>query len=359
MPLGLGLGITKLKSLVSGLRVRFQGNATITAALDGILRELSADFVSNGTVTAALEAIKLLDVDFSADGTLTADLASFEGLLDLYPNAVAAYSVRLLKIDYTGALVRIRKDTAGQPEKDFYPDSNNELSLDSSDGGTTLGSWIGSNDGYVVTWYSQTGSNDATQSSASAQPKIISGGALITDNGKAAIEFDGVNDVFPIDLGTPFTTEFSGFTVSNRSDSLTDDRSLYTLNKSGTANDYWFRIQNVPSFNQTQVRNKTTGGTNTNNESFSNWNNQMLITHIANTDSNYLKSSIDDGSITTLTTSGSFQEIASGNSYIGSYRKGDSQFHLGTIQEIVFFNVDYIDSQSDILQNINDFYSIY
>ena len=58
MPLGLGLGITKLKSLVSGLRVRFQGNATITAALDGILRELSADFVSNGTVTAALEAIK-------------------------------------------------------------------------------------------------------------------------------------------------------------------------------------------------------------------------------------------------------------------------------------------------------------
>ena len=53
MPLGLGLGITKLKSLVGGLRVRFQGNATITAALDGLLRELSADFVSNGTVTAA------------------------------------------------------------------------------------------------------------------------------------------------------------------------------------------------------------------------------------------------------------------------------------------------------------------
>jgi len=78
MPLGLGLGISKIKSLVSGLRVRFQGNATITAALDGILRELSADFVSNGTVTAALEAIKLLDVDFSGDGTLTADLADLD-----------------------------------------------------------------------------------------------------------------------------------------------------------------------------------------------------------------------------------------------------------------------------------------
>jgi len=286
-------------------------------------------------------------------------LADFAYLLDDYPNASAAYSVRLLSSTYSGALVRIRKDTGGQPEKDFYPDANNELSLDSSDGGTTLGSWIGSNDGYVVTWYSQTGSNDATQSSASAQPKIISGGALITDNGKAAIEFDGVNDVFPIDLGTPFTTEFSAFSVSNRSDSSTDDRSLYTLNKSGTANDYWFRIQNIPSSSITQVRNKTTGGTNSNIESYTNWNNQMLITQIANTDSNYLKSAINNGSITTLTTSGSFTEIASGNSYIGSFRFGNSQFHLGTIQEIVFFNVDYIDSQSDILQNINDFYSIY
>ena len=213
MPLGLGLGITKLKSLVSGLRVRFQGNATIKAALDGILRELSADFVSNGTVTAALEAIKLLDVDFSGDGTLTADLASFEGLLDLYPNAAAAYSIRLLSSTYSGALVRIRKDPAGQPEKDFYPDENNELSLNSSDGGTTLGSWIGSNDGYVVTWYDQSGSNDATQSSASAQPQIISGGSLITDNGKAAIEY--TSGTQELTLSLDFTQTHSVFTVNN------------------------------------------------------------------------------------------------------------------------------------------------
>jgi len=190
MPLGLGLGITKLKSLVSGLRVRFQGNATITAALDGILRDLSADFVSNGTVTAALEAIKLLDVDFSGDGTLTGDLASFEGVLDLVPTSASrAYGLWLLSSSYSGALVRIRR-SSDNAEKDFYPNSNFELSLTSEDGnGTSLSTWVGANDAFLVTKYDQSGNNeDATQSSASLQDKIVNSGALITLNSKAAAQ---------------------------------------------------------------------------------------------------------------------------------------------------------------------------
>lgn len=217
MPLGLGLGITKLKSLVSGLRVRFQGNATITAALDGILRELSADFVSNGTVTAALEAIKLLEADFSGTGTVTGELLDFTGLLDDYPNAAAAYSVRLLKSDYTGALVRIRKDTGGQPEKDFYPDENGELSLDSEDGGNTrLGNWIGSNDGYVVTWYDQSGNSgrDVTNSTASSQPKLLSAGVFESnDNGNIAVNYRSGNFLRVTGVTGISTTNVEVYTV--------------------------------------------------------------------------------------------------------------------------------------------------
>jgi len=132
---------------------------------------------------------------FGADHSATASSATF--LLDDYPGAAAAYSVRLLSSTYSGPLVRIRKDTGGQPEKDFYPDSNNELSLNSSDGGgTTLGSWIGSNDGYVVTWYDQTLNSlglDLEQSSASAQPQIVIGGSLNVVNSKPSLNFDGSN----------------------------------------------------------------------------------------------------------------------------------------------------------------------
>lgn len=51
------------------------------------------------------------------------------------------------------------------------------------------------NDGYVVTWYDQFGSNDATNSTAAEQPKIWdSTTGLLTENGRPAIEFDGSDD---------------------------------------------------------------------------------------------------------------------------------------------------------------------
>jgi hypothetical protein len=51
-------------------------------------------------------------------------------------------------------------------------------------------------DGHVTTWYDQSGNgNDSTQSTASAQPKIVDGGTLVTDSANnPAIIGDGVDD---------------------------------------------------------------------------------------------------------------------------------------------------------------------
>jgi hypothetical protein len=59
-----------------------------------------------------------------------------------------------------------------------------------------------SGDVFVVTWYDQSLSNDATQGTASAQPKIVSGGSLVTEgtSAKPAIEFDGVDDMLQKDF---------------------------------------------------------------------------------------------------------------------------------------------------------------
>ncbi len=41
-------------------------------------------------------------------------------LLDLYPNAAAAYSLRKLSTTYTGAAIELRVDTTGQPTYDRF-----------------------------------------------------------------------------------------------------------------------------------------------------------------------------------------------------------------------------------------------
>jgi hypothetical protein len=67
-------------------------------------------------------------------------------------------------------------------------------------------------DGAVTTWYDQTGNgNDATKITESEQPLVVSGGTLVTENGKAAIDFDGVDDEFAISV--PITAGFSVFGV--------------------------------------------------------------------------------------------------------------------------------------------------
>ena len=113
----------------------------------------------------------------------------YVGLLDLYPNAAAAYSLRKLRAAYSGAAVRVR-ESGGNTEADIGFTSAGELDT------TALLAHCGANNGFVTVWYDQALSNDATQTTAANQPKIVSAGSLVTENGKVAIDFDGVNDIF-------------------------------------------------------------------------------------------------------------------------------------------------------------------
>jgi len=104
-------------------------------------------------------------------------------LLNEYPGAAAAYSLRRLKSwDDGKRVVRVRR-ASDNSEKDFS-------AAEVSNG--TLTGWVGAgNDGFVSTWYDQSGnSNDATQAVVTSQPKIVDGGVLVT----GGIDFDGVDD---------------------------------------------------------------------------------------------------------------------------------------------------------------------
>lgn len=127
-------------------------------------------------------------------------------LLDDYPGATAAYSLRKLDKDYTGSAIRIR--TAGGSETDIGFDSNGDLNtaaITTFCAGTTC---------TVATWYDQSGNgNNATQLTAANQPTIYTGGAVVAFNNRPAIDFDGSNDFF----NTPPLDVFSGSFIPNTS----------------------------------------------------------------------------------------------------------------------------------------------
>ena len=106
--------------------------------------------------------------------------APFVGLLELYAGAAVAYSLRSLVTEGNPKVLNVRR-SSDQAEAEFFA---KEVS--------TIAAWVGAgNDGFVETWYDQSGNgNNAVQPSASLQPKIVSGGSLVA----GGLAFDGVND---------------------------------------------------------------------------------------------------------------------------------------------------------------------
>ena len=132
---------------------------------------------------------------------------AFVGLLDetYGSGAAAAYSVRRLATSATN-LMRIREDS-GDTETDIGYDSNNEL--DSA----AIATHCGTANGYVVTWYDQAGSNNATQSTSGNQPQIYNGTAVTTKNSKPAMQFDGVDDF--VEASVSFSHNGHTYTVGS------------------------------------------------------------------------------------------------------------------------------------------------
>ena len=136
-----------------------------------------------------------------------------ESVLQIAPDAAAAYSLRSL----TGGdpdVVRVRRES-DNTEKDFSGSQ-----IESGE----MADWVGAgNDGFVQTWYDQSGNaEDLIQSADANQPKIINSGSLIT----GGMRFDDnqfleTADTFTYGSGTTLSTF-----ITNNSDG---DESAYLL----------------------------------------------------------------------------------------------------------------------------------
>ena len=126
----------------------------------------------------------------------------FVGLLDSYPIGVGeAYSLRKLSASHVNAIEVRRSSDNTQTTIGFVGEE-----LDT----TALLDFVGVSDGFVSTWYTASNSgNNATNALAASQPQIVSGGSLITTNGKPSLNFQA-DDFLLFTNVTPLTT----FTVA-------------------------------------------------------------------------------------------------------------------------------------------------
>ncbi len=115
------------------------------------------DNTAQSTIQAIVDAyINSITANGSVLIVRTVISSSPDKLLDTYTGAAAAYSVRLLDKDYSGSCMRIRRDS-DDSETDIGFDSSGDLDT------SAIATHCGSANGYVVTWYDQSGNtNNAT-----------------------------------------------------------------------------------------------------------------------------------------------------------------------------------------------------
>jgi hypothetical protein len=275
----------------------------------------------------------------STHGVIASQIQSFVGLLDTYPNAAAAYSVRKLRATYTGNALKVRRSSDNTEQDIGFTALGN---LDTS----ALTSFCGSGNGFVTTWYDQSGNGlNVTQTTAANQPQIVSSGSLLTTTGIGAarptFSFNGSTSI----LTRTFLnfTDYTMFNVqiSNGGVAFQNGTSSgFGLNTSsgGGANQYSLYERAVADHNfgtRTSAL-RLISGVRVQSSS-------VLDGYINNT-----KSTLSPSSITT----------PSGTFYIGNIDLLVLPFN-GNQSELIFYSSNQTSNITGIQNNINTYYGIY
>jgi len=260
-------------------------------------------------------------------------------LLDIYPGAAAAYSLRKLRTAYTGAAIRVRR-SSDNAEIDIGFVAN---MLDV----TTLTTFCGVGNGFVTTWYDQSGNiKNALTSNTSLQPYIVNFGAVVTRNSKPTLLNQGYN----------YLTASNG---SGQGNGI-----LYNWAFSVWSNDA-LNAANCIAYEVGQNGAFCSGGTFGNiafgiqdgsgNDLYSTYEPVQVQLSLGTAKSSTIPQLFINGALVLTGTTGfqsSFMTI-----YGGTLNSGQGM--NGCIPELVFYNTDQTANRVGIETNINSFYTIY
>jgi hypothetical protein len=259
----------------------------------------------------------------------------FTGILDDYPSSAAAYSLRNLDKDYLGPLIRVRRSN-DNAEQDIYGDYYGNLDT------VGLKNFVGANSGFVTTWYDQSGNaRNATQSTATSQPRIINSGTVERNFNKPTVRFDGSNDNFAI--SSISITTYSLFFAYSRPSAGIGQALLST-----TSATQWF----IQSGGENKIQDVTIGVSETIN----------IFTTNGQLISLFKEGGVLGGSIFRNSSSLALTNPTVGTTYtinrLGVRDEG-AFFLNGTISETIIYTSNQSSNRTGIETNINTYYSIY
>lgn len=283
-------------------------------------------FIASGLSLTETQAFE------SSYKTFINNIQAYAALMDSYSGAAAAYSLRKVYSTYEGSAINVRR-SSDNATQDIGFDG---YILDEA----ALLSFVGAGDGYVTTWYDQSGNgNDATQSTASNQPQIVSSGSTITFNGKSGVDF-GAGDLLTCTLSTAITQPSTYYTVFENAQAAGTQRHYveisdpnYVIGKSVL--DKPFQYAGTFLYGATTL---TTGA-------------QYLQSGLFNTSSSILRlngaqdASGNNGALTSATAM--------------SIGGNGANPIIGIIQEYIAYNTDESSEFSNVESKINTYYNIY
>jgi len=258
-------------------------------------------------------------------------------LLDLYPGAAAAYSLRKLKTSYSGSAIRVRRSSDNAEQNIGFTIGD---SLDT----TSLTSFCSGTNGFVTTWYDQSGNNrNVVNTAAVGQPQIVSTGAVLLENTKPTMRFDGSNDDFSASFGTILNQPSTMFSVVRPlSLALGTTRHLIDKHSAGQRQAVYMLLSNNIALFSGSSFDSGVAFTAT----------QQLINATFNSTNSSIKR--NNGSTITGNAGTENQE----GLRIGS-NAGVASFFNMNLQEIILYNSNQSSNLANINLNINTFYNVY
>jgi len=254
-------------------------------------------------------------------------------LLDTYIGAAGVYSLRQLRTGYSGPAIRVRR-SSDDTEQDIY--FLNGI-LDT----VSLLAFCGAGNGFVRTWYDQSGfGRHAQQTTNADQPQIVSSGAVITQGSKPAIDF----------LGTKGFTAYSALYATAPSGFNT-----FCVASPGASGSFRGLFSPGSSVTQHMLLSQLTsdgvwGSFSTSGQPASGTFNTRSLLEMQSADGETGDFFFNNSG------AGSFATSIGQSTLIGG---APGQKHDGTIQEIIYFESNQAPVRATIASGINSFYSIY
>lgn len=278
-------------------------------------------------------------------------------LLDSFPEAFVAYSVRKLRTGYTGPCLRISR-SSDNTEQDIGFTASGDLDIEA------MRQFVGSANGLVVTWYDQSSNGLNATNAIAGAPLIIESGNVVYINNRPAM--GGVQKILGISAalsafnflhnGTPSAV----FAVAYKN-SFSFTEAILSNNRLGLDRGFGLGVgttaigfTNVTTATSTFVSQVSVTTTAAANNLYS------VINNVSATnayDRQYIYRNGILGVLNTSTTT----PVGTNPTYgmqIGANGVGTGGWQ-GRYQEIIIYNTDQSTNKLNIEKNINNYYKIY